>query len=244
MLYDIDERVTAFVSISDVFQPTGRRDRDDRQLDPTVGTNIEYGLKSELFGGLLYASASGFHMQQDNVSELDPGVPPNSLPDGSSAYRTVSGVETWGGELEVSGSITPDWRMTGGYTYAYSRDQTDARVFTVSPMHLAKFNTSYRFGDWTVGGGVSWQSEIYQSQSIPTGAFNPNGTPITAPGRVTQGGYFLADLMGRYRINDNVSAGVTVTNLLDKHYYRNVGYFNAGYWGEPRRVLFNLRANF
>jgi len=59
-----------------------------------------------------------------------------------------------------------------------------------------------------------------------------------------QGGYMLFDLMGRYRINDNMSVGVTVTNVFDKVYYRNVGFFNSGYWGEPRRVLFNLRANF
>ncbi|MEA9709980.1 TonB-dependent receptor [Xanthomonas campestris] len=50
--------------------------------------------------------------------------------------------------------------------------------------------------------------------------------------------------MGRYRINEQLSVGVTVTNLFDKVYYRNVGFFNSGYWGEPRRLLFNLRANF
>nr|WP_274299698.1 TonB-dependent receptor [Xanthomonas campestris] len=67
---------------------------------------------------------------------------------------------------------------------------------------------------------------------------------MTRSGRVTQGGYLLVDLMGRYRINEQLSVGVTVTNLFDKVYYRNVGFFNSGYWGEPRRLLFNLRANF
>ena len=31
---------------------------------------------------------------------------------------------------------------------------------------------------------------------------------------------------------------------FDKVDYRNVGFFNAGRWGGPRRVLFNLQANF
>lgn len=243
-IQDLSEHLSAFVSYSDVFTPQSRRDRDNNQIDPLIGANYEYGFKGEFLDGLLYASLNGFHMRQDNVAELDPEVPPNSLPDGSSAYRTVSGVETWGGEFEVSGSITPVWSMTGGYTYAYSRDQRGARVFTVSPMHLARFNSTYRFGKWTLGGGFSWQSEVYQNQSIPTGRFNRNGTPVTAPGRVTQGGYFLADLMARYAVNERISVGVTVTNVFDKEYYRNVGYFNAGYWGEPRRVLFNLRAKF
>jgi outer membrane receptor for ferric coprogen and ferric-rhodotorulic acid len=243
-IYDLSSSISAFVSYSDVFQPQNLRDKDNNQLDPVIGKNYEYGLKGEFFGGQLYTALNGFHMQQDNVAELDPSVEPNSLPDGSSAYRARSGVETWGAEFEVSGSITPNWSMTGGYTYAYSRDQTGARVFTVSPMHLGKFNTTYSVGDWTLGGGLTWQSEVYQVQAIPTGQFTSAGRPVTANGRVTQGGYILADLMGRYRINDHLSVGVTLTNLFDRVYYRNVGYFNSGYWGEPRRVLFNLRANF
>lgn len=79
---------------------------------------------------------------------------------------------------------------------------------------------------------------------IPTGAFNPNGSPVTRSGRVTQDSYALVDVLTRYAINDRISVGVNVTNLFDKSYYRNVGYFNAGYWGEPRRVLFNIRARF
>ncbi|MEA9949635.1 TonB-dependent siderophore receptor [Xanthomonas campestris pv. raphani] len=243
-IYDLSRHLSAFVSYSDVFQAQNLRDRANQQLDPVVGANLEYGFKGEFFGGALYAALNGFHMQQDNVAEIDPEIAPNSLPDGSSAYRAVSGVETWGGEFEVSGAITPDWSMTGGYTYAYSTDQRGARVFTTSPMHLARFNTTYRFGDWTLGGGISWQSAVYQNQAIPTGRFTAAGVPITRSGRVTQGGYLLVDLMGRYRINEQLSVGVTVTNLFDKVYYRNVGFFNSGYWGEPRRLLFNLRANF
>ncbi|KAG1387649.1 hypothetical protein G6F59_016303 [Rhizopus arrhizus] len=102
-------------------------------------------------------------------------------------------------------------------------------------MHLARFNTTWTHCQWTLGGGVSVQSEIYQMQPIPTGRFTASGTPVTATGKMSQGGYVLFDLMGRYRINDNLSVGVTVTNLFDKAYYRNVGFFNSGYWGEPRR---------
>lgn len=243
-IYDLTSSISAFVSYSDVFQAQNLRDRDSQPLPPVEGANTEYGFKGEFFDGQLYASLNGFHMRQDNVAELDPSVPPNSLPDGSSAYRAVPGVETWGGEFEVSGSVAPGWSMTGGYTYAYSRDRRGARVFTVNPMHLARFNATYKIGRWTVGGGVNWQSALYQKQPIPTGRYNADGSPVTVSGRVTQGGYVLADMMGRYAVNERVSVGVTVTNLFDREYYRNVGYFNAGYWGEPRRVLFNVRARF
>ncbi len=91
---------------------------------------------------------------------------------------------------------------------------------------------------------VSWQTKVYQNIQAPTGRFTPAGAPILASIRVTQGGYFLADALVRYAFTDKVSVGVNVTNLLDEKYYRNVGYFNGGYWGEPRRVLFNVRARY
>lgn len=244
VLYDLGPQVTAFASYSDVFQATARRDINNQLLEPTTGGNYEYGLKGEFFDGRLYAALNGFYMKQDNVAELDPDGGNIRLPDGSSPYIASRGITTQGGEVEVSGSISEHWSMTGGYTYSYSSTPDGSRFASTSPMHLARLNTTYRLGRWTFGGGVSVQSEIYQVQPIPTGRFTATGAPITVPGRMSQGGYVLFDLMGRYRLNDTVSVGVTVTNLFDKVYYRNVGFFNAGYWGEPRRVLFNLRARF
>lgn len=243
MVIDLTDEISAFASYAQLFRPQSQRDRNNEQLAPLTGANYEAGLKAEFFDKRLYASLNGFHMQQDNVAELDPTATPGMLPDGADAYRAVKGVETWGAEAEVSGSITPQWRLTGGYTYARSEDQTGARTFTVSPAHMLRLFSNYQLGDCSVGGGITWQSEIYQNQAIPTGRFNANGTPITAQGRVTQGAYFLADLMARYQVSEQVSVGVNATNIFDRKYYRNVGYFNAGFWGQPRRVLVNLRAS-
>jgi outer membrane receptor for ferric coprogen and ferric-rhodotorulic acid len=78
----------------------------------------------------------------------------------------------------------------------------------------------------------------------PTGAFQSNGQPVTATGTVSQGSYVLLDLLMRCDLSPNVSVGVNATNVLDKTYYRNVGFFNAGWYGQPRRVLANLRWHF
>ncbi|NQE62662.1 TonB-dependent siderophore receptor [Caulobacter sp. RHG1] len=243
VLYDLTSNLTAFVSYADVFQPQTQRDKNFEQIAPKVGGNWEGGLKAEFFDKRLYASLNGFYMQQDNVAELDPTVPAKSLPDGSDAYRTVSGVETKGGEFEVSGAITPAWSITGGYTYTRSEDAKGQRVFTVNPLHMLKLNSTYKLGRWTLGGGVTWQTEVFQTMNAPTGRFN-GSAPVLAATRVSQSGYVLADALVRYAFTDKISVGVNATNLFDKHYYRNVGYFNGGYWGEPRRVLFNLRARY
>nr|WP_295107889.1 TonB-dependent siderophore receptor [uncultured Caulobacter sp.] len=244
VLYDLTGNLTAFVSYADVFQPQNLRTKDFEQIAPKVGGNWEYGLKAEFFDKRLYAAINGFYMQQDNVAEIDPTVPLNSLPDGTTAYRAVSGVKTQGAEIEVSGSITKAWSVTGGYTYTFNEDAKGNRVFTVNPLHMLKLNSTYKLGRWTLGGGMSWQTKVYQNINAPTGRFTAAGAPVLAATRVTQGGYFLADALVRYAFTDKISAGVNVTNLLDEKYYRNVGYFNGGYWGEPRRVLFNVRARY
>lgn len=242
-LYDLTDNLTAFVSYADVFQPQNVRTKDLEQIAPKVGGNWEGGIKAEFFDKRLYASLNGFYMQQDNVAEIDPTVPPESTIDGNPVYRAVSGVETRGGEFEVSGAITPAWNVTGGYTYTRNEDAKGQRIFTVNPLHMLKLNSTYRLGRWTLGGGVSWQTEVFQTIRAPSGRFN-GAAPILADTRVGQGGYVLADALLRYAFTDKISVGVNATNLFDKHYYRNVGYFNGGYWGEPRRVLFNLRARY
>ena len=244
VLYNLTSNFTAFVSYADVFQPQNLRDKDFEQIAPKVGGNWEGGIKAEFFDKRLYASLNGFYMEQDNIAEIDPTVLPNSLPDGSTAYRTVSGVKTKGGEFEVSGAITPAWNITGGYTYTHNEDATGQRVFTVNPLHMLKLNSTYKLGRWTLGGGVTWQTEVFQSMRAPTGRLTPTGALELADTRVSQSGYVLADALVRYAFTPKVSVGVNATNLFDKHYYRNVGYFNGGYWGEPRRVLFNLRARY
>lgn len=242
VIVDLTSQISAFASYAQVFTVQTQRDENNEQLAPLTGTNYEFGLKGEFFDKKLYVSVNGFHMKQDNVAELLTGAEP--LPDGSTPYRAVSGVSTWGGEVEIAGSITPAWRIAGGYTYAHSENADGSRFSPDTPLHLAKLNTTYKIDRLTVGGGASWQSRIYRAMPIPTGAFQSNGQPVTATGNVSQGSYFLLDILARYDLSPNVSIGVNATNVLNKTYYRNVGFFNSAWYGQPRRVLGNLRWHF
>lgn len=242
LIYDLTPTISAFASYAQVFTVQTQRDVNNEQLSPLTGTNYEFGFKGEFFDKKLYAALSGFHMQQDNVAELLAGSPP--LPDGSTPYRAVSGVKTWGAEVEIAGSITKTWRIAGGYTYVHSENADGTRFSPDTPQHMAKLNTTYRIGSITLGGGATWQGRIYRAMPIPTGAFLSNGQPVTATGNVSQDSFFLLDLLARYDLSQNVSIGVNATNVLDKTYYRNVGFFNSGWYGTPRRVLGNLRWHF
>ena len=50
--------------------------------------------------------------------------------------------------------------------------------------------------------------------------------------------------MARYQITDNLSAALNVNNLLDKHYYTNIGFYDSSYPGDPRNVMVTTRWDF
>lgn len=243
VVYDITPTFSAYVSYSDLFKPQSVRDRNDTQLNPVVGSNFEGGLKADFLDGRLYAAVSAYLVKQDNLAEIDPTVPDGFLlPDGSSAYRAVNGAKTKGADFEVSGLITDRWRVNGGYTWSYTENAAGLRINTINPRHIARLYTTYRFDGafqgLTVGGGLSWQSEIFTLATIPTSA------TTTARLNVKQDSYVLASLMARYDITEKLTLGVNVDNLFDETYYRRVGFYNGGYYGEPRKVTVSLRASF
>ena len=98
----------------------------------------------------------------------------------------------------------------------------------------------------TIGGGLNWQSEIYTLASIPVpgNTSAPGTNPPVLRTNVSQDAYVLANLMARYKINDHVNLALNVDNLFDEKYYRRVGFYNGGYFGEPRRVTVSVRAAF
>ncbi|ATQ41890.1 TonB-dependent siderophore receptor [Caulobacter mirabilis] len=247
VIFDVTSNISAYASYSDLFKPQSNKDKHNEQLPPVIGSNYETGLKGEFFEGKLYVAAAGFFVKQENLAEVDPTVPDGFLlPDGSTAYRAVPGAETRGFELEVAGSITDRWRVQGGYTYAYTENQAALRINTLNPRNIARLYTTYDLdGLWggvldglTVGGGLNWQSEIYTLATIPTS----NTTTVRT--NVRQDSYVLANLMARYRVNDHVSLSVNVDNLFDKTYWRRVGFYNGGYYGEPRKITVTLRTAF
>ena len=50
--------------------------------------------------------------------------------------------------------------------------------------------------------------------------------------------------MAKYQFTDKVSTTLNVNNLFDKHYLTNIGFFNTGYYGDPRNVMLTTRVDF
>ncbi|WP_167078656.1 TonB-dependent siderophore receptor [Massilia aquatica] len=236
VVFDLAPNTSLYASYSDLFKPQNYKDKDNNFLDPVTGSNVEAGVKAEFFGGRLNAAVAVFEAKQDNLGEEDTSVPQGVLlPDGTRPYiSTGKGTKSRGVEAEVSGSPMTGWQLSAGVTRSTSRNAKDVLVNTTQPRDMVRITTTWRLpGEWrdvTIGGGVNWQSETYTTATGPAGKL-----------RASQSAYTLLNLMGRYQITRQLSAGVNVNNLLDKTYYRRIGFYNGGYYGEPRSVSANLR---
>ncbi len=249
IVVDVVPAVSLYASYASVFSPVSARDVNNDILPPTTGANYEAGVKATPFGDAFTVSAAGFHIKQDNLTLTDPNGIPMSLPGNLTPSISVSGVKTWGGELELAGEPLPGWSLNGSYTYARTEDRLGVRVNPFFPLHVGRVYTTYRlFGDrLTIGGGVTAQSRIFDRGNVPSGRFNTNGTPVLVPGTVSQGSYATVDALARLKLTERAILSVNATNLLDRTYYRNVRFAfggPGGFYGEPRRVVGTIRVSF
>ncbi|MGX9698401.1 TonB-dependent siderophore receptor [Janthinobacterium lividum] len=242
-VFDINKQFSAYASFTQLFNPQSSKDRNNQFLAPETGDNAELGIKGEFYEGKLNASAALFHTKKKNLAELDRTVPPGFLlPDGGQAMvANGAGVTAKGVEFDVSGQITPAWEASGGYTYLHAAEADGRRAATTQPRHLLRLATSYRF-DGSLAGLKAGASMTAQSATYSESWYGrpPSGTITDIP----QAGYALVNAMASYALSKHASVQLNVNNLLDKKYYRNVGFFDGVFWGEPRNISLAVRTAF
>lgn len=228
LIYDLNENFSVYGSYTSIFKPQTLRDKQGNTLDPLEGDNYEVGVKGEFFDGRLNTSLAYFQIHQDNY-----GLPDGFI-DGTieSASRAVQGVKTKGYEAEVSGEVLPGWQLQAGYTHKIAR-LDGAKISTYEPEDTFSFFTSYNLPGQlealTVGGGARWQSRAWKD---------------VADTEFSQSAYWVADLMTRYQVTDDLSAILNFNNIFDKKYYSISSAFDHYTWGEPRNVMLTTRYDF
>ena len=242
-VFDINKHYSAYASFTQLFNPQSSKDRNNQFLAPETGDNAELGIKGEFYEGKLNASAALFHTKKKNMAELDRTVPPGFLlPDGSQAMvANGAGVTAKGVEFDVSGQLSPAWEASGGYTYLHAAEADGRRAATTQPRHLLRLATSYRF-DGRLAGLKAGASMTAQSATYSASWYGrpPSGEMTNIP----QAAYALVNAMASYAINRHASVQLNVNNLLDKKYYRTVGFYDSVFWGEPRSVSLAVRTTF
>ncbi|WP_082212596.1 ferric-rhodotorulic acid/ferric-coprogen receptor FhuE [Erwinia sp. 9145] len=225
LIYDIDDNWSAYASYTSVFQPQTWRDINGSYLSPAVGKNYEAGLKSDWYNSRLTTTLSVFRIELDNVAQSTGRIIPGTT---DTAYEGKDGTVSRGIEFEVNGALTDNWQMTVGGTRYIAEDGDGEAYNPTLPRTQLKLFTSYRLPmlqQLTLGGGVNWQTHVWDNVSAPEG----NGT-----WRAEQGSYALVNLFGRYQLTKQLTLQGNINNLLDKEYDTNLG--SGIVYGEPRNV--------
>nr|WP_315414159.1 TonB-dependent siderophore receptor [uncultured Pseudomonas sp.] len=240
LTYDLNDNFTAYASYTEIFQPqTQYRTRTRTMLDPNEGKNYELGLKGEFFEGRLNSSLAYFEVHEENRPLADTAW--NSQPGVDYSYIGTK-TKTKGYEAEISGELARGWQLQAGYTHKIARDDDGKKVATWEPEDQVSFYTTYKLqgnlDKLTIGGGARWQSAGWQT--VNNWGYPGGGRSE----KFTQDPYWLVDLMTRYQVTENLSATLNVNNLLDKHYYTNIGFYDSAYPGDPRNVMVTTRWDF
>lgn len=217
VVHDLDETWALYASYTKIFQPHDYLTNlySNSTIAPTEGTSYETGIKANFNEGRLNASLSLFKTDQENLAVWSGAL-----------YSYVGETATTEGvELELSGELAEGWQFSSGYAYSVSRNDDNQRILTRAPLHSLKTFTTYRLpgtlDKFTVGGGFNWESRTHDGA------------------QTEQDSYALFNLMGRYDINENLSASVNVNNLFNKEYYLSIAGNNVSY-GAPRNVMTSL----
>lgn len=237
LVYDLNKQWSVYTSYADTFQPQSQyATASGTLLKPAVGSNIEAGIKGELYEGRLNVAMSVFKINKKDIAVVDqnnlgacPGISTNNC------YRNANFQNSKGFEIEATGQLLPDWQVAAGYTRVTSENETGQSFASDVPKHLVRASTTYRlpgiWQKWTIGGGVAAQSDYRFQESSSV--------------LITQGGYSVWNAFSSYKINDKWTASLNVDNLFDKNYWAVVaGTRNGNYFGAPRSVMLTMRGSF
>lgn len=153
-----------------------------------------------------------------------------------------------GGEAEIAyPHVIPDYRCWTDniprplFHADGSHTETVTRLAGACVATRLRLAASYRF-DGQLQGLRAGASMTAQSATYSEAWYGrpPSGDVANIP----QAGYALVNAMASYALNKHASVQLNVDNLLDKKYYRNVGFSDGVYWGEARNIGLSLRGTY
>jgi catecholate siderophore receptor len=224
----------------------------NQALDPEESETLEAGAKYSLFDGALGLTASVFKILKSNAVLTDPTSGNIQLQSGQK--QRVQGVE-----LSATGKITDDLAVTAAYTYLDPVITYDLSCSTTAPIacnpNLFTIGKQIFFvpknaasvwvdhtAKWladgvTLGGGLVYQSKLFNAITTAGTAPNPTGITriATIPETIELDAVAAYDFGGAYRIQFNVN------NLTDRlNYSQSFG--NRGTPSPGRTFIVSLEA--
>lgn len=259
-MFSLTSHYSLYASYADIYDSNSGEVSISNRLPPADGVNIEAGIKGSWRDGALTGALALYSIVQRGLASLAADQlfvgPVNSYryyccyyPDGRNESKGV--------DLEVTGSIQPDWLIAAGYTFNNNKglvsfENPDLLYgepnSTQTPRHLLKIWTSRqlsgRLRRWSVGGALQAQSSNY---AVALWCETPDayGCPVYQPYHETQPAYAVVSPRIGYQIDAKWHVAVSVNNLFDKTYYQTISAPYGGNWyGDPRNFTVRVDGKF
>lgn len=263
--FDLAKNWTWYASYTSIYVPQlSDIGLNGAPLDPITGNNYETGLKYARPDGMLNASLALYRIKESGMAEqlyhvdrttgelvpyeVDLGGDRTGYFTNSKAPDISQGID-----LEVTGSLTPWWQTSLGYTYNDNKHgasdpyEKGTPLQTFSPKHLIKWWNDFQFKNdgemlsrFQFGAGVQAQSSTYI-----TGDYCSSDYAVCNSFNFKSGFYATFSARIGYQINKDWDVSLRADNLLDRTYYQTVGSESGSFWyGEPRNYMLTLTGTF
>jgi iron complex outermembrane recepter protein len=220
--------------------PLGSLTPDGKTLPPQSAQQFEVGIKSEWLQKRLVATASLYQITKQNIPSADPSNPAYTIAVGEARSR--------GFELDLSGQISPGWKIIGGYSYIDALITKDTNSPSLQGL---------RFPDAPYDSGSLWA--VYEPQHSSLKGLKMGAGLVGRTGQVAyespDGVSYLTDRIPGWTIVNTMAsyswqfekarlvAQLNINNLFDKRYFVSVNPSQA-MPGAPITILPLVRVEF
>ena len=227
------------IGTSVVGSPTPIASSAASALRPDKSENLEVGAKFGLFDGVLGVAGSVFQVTKSNALQTDPLT-------GTVVLQSSQRQRVQGFEGSVTGEVLPHFSLTASYTYLNPVITADAttpfnvgKQITFVPKNSVSvwgdYNASEVVQGLSVGGGVVYQSNLFNAYTAPNPATYPLGRIVRIPETVE------LDATAAYQFDSIWRAQLNVNNLTDRlNYSQSFG--NRGTPAPGRTFIVSLEA--
>ncbi len=232
LIYKPADHVSVYTSYSTSFVPRAGEQLSslsltNRSLAPEKFTNYELGAKWD-FHHDLAVTAAVYRLDRRNVAITDPADPTKSF--------LVDGQRAQGVELGLTGRLTSNWSVVGGYAYQDGTLRTTESATVVAGARLAQlprhtFSLWHRYDlntQWGLGLGTIYRDELFTSTD----------NTVRLPSFVR----FDAALF--YRFSARLRAQLNIENLFDRAYYATAHSNTNLTPGSPRAIRLGVTTRF
>src|SRR5690606_3218898 len=142
-----DKNWSLYANANSSFEPEFRIQADGSPLDPEEGNQKEAGVKYSLWGGRIQGILSAYDIQQDNVTQADPGNP--------GYFIQEKGLRSTGFEANFNLRLTDAWRVFGSYAYTDAREKNTGLAQDRQPQNAFTMFNRYDFKSGVLRGAYT-----------------------------------------------------------------------------------------